>query len=97
MSDNEYQRLQLALMDDPVRGEVMPGTGGFRKLRWSDPKRGKGKRGGLRIIYYYLMSDDQVWFFTIYNKDEMIDLSAEDKRTLKRSIQAEMVARRRAE
>ena len=62
---------------------------------WRDPKRGKEKRGGLRIIYYYLMSDHQVWFVTIYNKDEMIDLSAEEKDILKRMIQAELVARRK--
>ena len=84
-------------MDDPLRGDVMPGTGGFRKLRWHDSKRGKGKRGGLRIIYYYLMSDYQVWLVTIYNKDEMIDLSAEEKRTLKRMLQAELAARRKSQ
>ena len=83
------------MMDDPLRGDVMRGTGGFRKLRWHDPKRGKGKRGGLRVIYYYLMSDYQVWLVTIYNKDEMIDLSAEEKRTLKRMLQAELAARRK--
>ena len=83
------------MMDDPLRGDVMPGTGGFRKLRWHDSKRGKGKRGGLRVIYYYLMSDYQVWLATIYNKDEMIDLSAEEKRTLKRMLQAELAARRK--
>ena len=73
----------------------MPGTGGFRKLRWHDSKRGKGKRGGLRVIYYYLLSDYQVWLVTIYNKDEMIDLSTEEKRTLKRMLQAELAARRK--
>ena len=95
MSDEDFQRMQHALMENPVCGDVMPGTGGFRKLRWHDPKRGKGKRGGLRIIYYYLMSDYQVWLITIYNKDEMIDLSAEEKRTLKRMLQAELAARRK--
>ena len=85
------------MMDDPLRGDVMPGTGGFRKLRWHDSKRGKGKRGGLRVIYYYLLSDYQVWLVTIYNKDEMIDLSAEEKRTLKRMLQAELAARRKSQ
>ena len=74
----------------------MPGTCGFRKLRWRDPRRGKGKRGGLRIIYYYLTSAHQIWFVTIYDKDEMIDLTVEEKRTLKRAVQTELVARRRA-
>jgi len=47
----------------------MPGTGGFRKCRWLDQRRGKGKRGGLRIIYYYFMRDAQIWLFTIYDKN----------------------------
>ncbi len=95
MSDEDFRRMQQTLMDDPLRGDLMPGTGGFRKLRWRDPTRGKGRRGGLRIIYYYLLSDDQVWLVTIYNKNEMIDLSAEEKRALKRMLQAELAARRK--
>lgn len=94
MSDEGYQELQLALMDNPGRGEIMPGTGGFRKLRWRDPRRGKGKRGGLRVIYYYLTSDHQIWFVTIYDKDEMMDLTVEEKRILKRAVQTELAARR---
>ncbi len=81
-------------MDNPGRGEIMPGTGGFRKLRWRDPRRGKGKRGGLRVIYYYLTSDHQIWFVTIYDKDEMMDLTVEEKRILKRAVQTELAARR---
>ena len=95
MSDEDFQRMQQALMDNPVRGDVMPGTGGFRKLRWNDPKRGKGKRGGVRIIYYYLLSDYQVWLVTIYNKDEMIDLSTKDKRILKQMLEAELAVKRK--
>ena len=72
----------------------MPGTGGFRKLRWRDSGRGKGKRGGLRIIYYHLTSDHQIWFVTIYGKDETTDLTVEEKRILKRAIQTELAARR---
>jgi hypothetical protein len=45
--------LQLELMDNPTAGDVMEGTGGLRKLRQADPRRGKGKRGGLRVIYYW--------------------------------------------
>lgn len=57
--DDEYRALQAFLAADPEAGDVIPGTGGFRKLRWADPARGKGKRGGLRVIYYYLLSDAQ--------------------------------------
>lgn len=81
-------------MDNPELGDVMPGTGGFRKLRWQDSRRGKGKRGGLRIIYYYLTADHQVWFFTLYDKDEADDLTAEEKKLLKQAIQNELNARR---
>ena len=73
----------------------MPGTGGFRKVLWEDARRGKGKRGGLRVIYYYLIKDHQVWFFTLYDKDEATDLTADQKKALKRVIQAELEARRR--
>lgn len=94
LSDEEYHLLQEALMADPEKGAVMPGTGGFRKVRWSDTRRGKGSRGGLRIIYYYLTHDHQIWFFTIYGKDEMTDLTVSEKRTLKEAIRVELAARR---
>ncbi len=71
----------------------MPGTGGFRKLRWADAKRGKGRRGRLRIIYYYFPFDDQVWLMTLYDKDEAADLTAAEKKALKRLIQSEFEAR----
>ena len=71
----------------------MPGTGGFRKLRWADRRRGKGKRGGLRVIYYYLSADAQIWLMTLYDKDEMADLSAAEKRALKAALEAELARR----
>lgn len=70
-----------------------PGTGGFRKLRWADPVRGKGKRGGLRVIYYYLVSDAQIWLMTLYNKGEMSDLNPAEKRALKSALDAELARR----
>lgn len=94
LNDQSYQDLQLALLENPTQGNLIAGTGGFRKLRWQDPRRGKGKRGGLRIIYYYLSADHQIWFFTIYDKDEATDLTAEEKRLLKQAIQTELAARR---
>ena len=94
LTEESYRALQRALMENPELGDVMPGTGGFRKVRWGDPRRGKGKRGGLRVIYYYLTADRQVWFFTLYDKDEAADLTSEEKTILKRAIQAELRARR---
>ncbi len=96
LDDQEYRALQLALLENPQRGDLMPSTGGFRKVRWQDPKRGKGKRGGLRVIYYHLSVECQVWFFTIYNKDEATGLTSEEKKQLKQAIQQELIVRRKS-
>lgn len=95
LEDEEYRRLQLFLALEPEAGVVIPGTGGCRKLRWADRRRGKGKRGGLRVIYYYLVRDVQIWLLTLYDKDEAVDLSAQEKRLLKVAIDEEMRQRSR--
>jgi hypothetical protein len=87
---DDYHELQLHLARDPEAGDVIPGTGGFRKLRWPDRRRGKGKRGGLRVIYYYLVSDTQVWFMAVYGKDEAAALSPAERRALKTAIDEEL-------
>lgn len=96
MDDSEYGVLQSELMRAPERGDLMPGTGGFRKLRWADRRRHKGKRGGLRIIYYLLLEHRQIWFFTIYDKDEHKDLSARQCRLLENAIREELESRRKS-
>lgn len=68
-------------------------AGGFRKLRWPDQRRGKGKRGGLRIIYYLLINDRQFWMFSVYAKDELENLTADQERQLRGAIQAELKKR----
>ncbi len=93
LDDDEYRSLQVSLAGKPDAGDVMPGTGGFRKLRWGDRRRGKGKRGGLRVIYYHLEADDQIWLITLYDKGEMADLSPAEKRLLKTAIDAERAQR----
>lgn len=90
LADDEYRRLQLYLALDPDAGDVMPGTGGCRKMRWADQRRGKGKRGGLRLIYYHLVKDGQIWLLTLYDKGEMVDLSARERRLLKTAIEDEV-------
>ena len=73
----------------------MPGTGGFRKLRWGDRRRGKGRRGGLRIIYYYFAADQQIWLMTLYDKNEAPDLTAKQKKILKEAVEFELKQRAR--
>ena len=93
LSDDLYKELQAYLILNAEAGDVIQGTGGFRKLRWSDSRRNKGKRGGLRIIYYVFQEDDQIWFLTLYDKSEADDLSPAQKRVLKEAIDAEKQAR----
>lgn len=93
LSDDQYQQVQRRLLTTPECGVVMPRTGGFRKLRWVDNRRGKGKRGGLRIIYYWLNQQGQFWMFAIYDKDEMENLTAEQEKQLKQAITDELKAR----
>jgi mRNA-degrading endonuclease RelE of RelBE toxin-antitoxin system len=81
-TDEHYLKLQAALIRNPETGSVIPGTGGLRKVRWPDPRRGKGKRGGLRVIYLYIPSNNVIGFVDVYDKDESGDLSAAGKQTL---------------
>jgi len=93
LSDEGYRELQTELASNPQAGDSMPGTGGFRKLRWADPRRGKGRRSGLRVIYYYLAQDQEIWLMTLFDKDEAADLSPKQKMALKAAIQAELAGR----
>jgi len=90
LSDGDYRELQLHLARDPEVGDVIQGTGGFRKVRWADRRRGQGKRGGLRVIYYYFEQDRQIWFLTMYGKDEAADLTPKEKRALKAAVEKEV-------
>ena len=87
LNDDEYRELQNRLAAGPELGDVMPGTGGFRKLRWADPRRGKGRRGGLRVIYYYFPGEQQIWLMTLYDKDEASDKGRRCKTQLKLSFE----------
>jgi hypothetical protein len=68
LTDDEYAALQAALMRHPDTGDLVPGSGGVRKLRWAGS--GRGKRGGLRIIYYWRSRAGQIWLLTLYAKNE---------------------------
>lgn len=73
LSDEEYRQLQNELVRNPKRGVVIPGSGGLRKIRWG--AKGKGKRGGVRVIYYSATRKDQLLMLFIYPKNERDDLS----------------------
>ena len=94
LDDEGLRDLQDAMMANPETGDVIEGTGGLRKLRHGDVRRGKGKRGGLRVIYYWWDGGLQFWLFTLYDKDEMADLSSTEKKALKSMLKAELEARR---
>ncbi len=87
LSDEGYRQLQLALATRPTAGDVVPGTGGLRKLRWS--VAGRGKRGGVRIVYYWHPTSGRILMLFAFAKNERADLSAEQKRLLRRIIDTE--------
>lgn len=94
LSEEAFRGLQNFLMATPEAGDVIEGTGGLRKLRYADATRGKGKRGGLRVIYYWWVSGAQFCLFTLYNKDEMVGLSPKERKLLKDLIKKELEVRR---
>jgi hypothetical protein len=85
--DDEYQRLQSRLIREPWAGAVMSGSGGLRKLRWRNQSRGKGTRGGYRIVYYWWQPGMQIWFLTAYDKDSLDDVSVKDRLLYKKIIE----------
>ena len=95
LDDDAFRRLQNLLMKHPEAGDPIPDTGGLRKLRFADARRGKGKRGGLRVIYYWWTAGFQFWLFTLYDKDEMADLAPRQRKALKDMIKTELQARRK--
>lgn len=79
LSDTEYAQLQAALVVRPELGRLIPHTGGLRKIRRADSQRGKGKRGGIRVIYDWYREGSLIYMLLAYSKDER-DLSSEQKR-----------------
>jgi hypothetical protein len=82
LSDEEYCKLQRHLASYPTAGDVIQGTGGLRKLRWS--AHGVGKRGGVRVIYFHVAARHQLRMLLIYRKGVKDDLTANEKRILRR-------------
>ncbi len=93
LTDEDFRGLQNLLMENPLAGEIIEGTGGLRKVRYADPRRGKGTRGGLRVIYFWWETGQQFWIFTLYDKNEAQDLSLRERKTLKEILKRELEAR----
>jgi mRNA-degrading endonuclease RelE of RelBE toxin-antitoxin system len=87
MDDDSYRRLQTVLVLRPDVGDVIPGSGGLRKIRWS--AKGHGKRGGVRVIYYWVVKQDRILMLLMYAKNVQEDLTAEQLKVLRRIIEEE--------
>ena len=94
LDDDGFAELQRSIGANPEVGDLIPGAGGIRKMRWKDPRRGKGKRGGLRVIYYCFLADEEIWLLTLYDKDEASDLTKSQREQLRRALEEERAARR---
>jgi hypothetical protein len=88
LSDEEYHVIQIALVQRPGLGARIPGTSGLRKLRWRS--EGKGKCGGMRIIYYWFISEHEILMLYLYKKNRQADLTAEHVKILTTIVEKEL-------
>jgi hypothetical protein len=84
LSDDDYRELQKALIANPNAGDVVPGSGGVRKLRWR--AAGRGKRGGYRVIYFAKIAQGVIWMLTMYPKNVAENITAHVLRQIRKEI-----------
>ena len=87
LTDDDYRLLQHKLVARPDVGNILRGSGGLRKVRWA--ATGRGKRGGVRVIYYWAVNREIILMLLIYGKNEQDDLTAEQLRLLKGLVEEE--------
>jgi len=88
LTDDEYRGVQLALLFRPEQGPLIPKSGGLRKIRWK--RSGGGKRGGLRLIYYWDKDHDTVYMLFVYPKSDQEDLTPSQLKTLRKLVREEL-------
>lgn len=81
------REIQNELLKDPEAGDIIQGTGGLRKIRIADQGRGKGKRGGYRVIYLDLARIERTYLLALYDKGEKGDISPEEKKILRSMVE----------
>jgi len=84
LSDEEYRAFQSALVETPSSGNIIQGSGGIRKIRWG--ASGRGKKGGVRIIYYWATRNDQIFMLYAYAKNERDDLTKDQLSMLREVV-----------
>ena len=89
LSDDEYRKLQIKLVKNPEIGTTIPGSGGLRKMRWNII--GKGKRGGIRIIYYWFTAGSIVLMLFVFKKNERSDLDKKQLIELRKIVMKEFL------
>jgi mRNA-degrading endonuclease RelE of RelBE toxin-antitoxin system len=87
LTDDEYRLFQWYLVLNPESGDLVRGSGGVRKVRWAP--EGKGKRGGIRIMYYWKKSDNEIWLLTLYSKSERATIPGHILRKIAEEIENE--------
>ena len=87
LDDEDYSKLQHHLNEHPEAGAIVPGSGGVRKLRWAVV--GRGKRGGLRIIYYLRTARGEIWMLTVYGKNVRENVPAHLLKQMREAIDDE--------
>ena len=87
LSDDDYRKLQITLILHPDSGAIIPGSGGLRKVRWAI--QGRGKRGGVRVIYYWMDARNKILMLLMYAKNDQEDLTPEQLKVLRRIVEEE--------